>query len=282
MSFFTPYSQLARWDKPIGYMLLFWPCAWGLLLHPNFTTTHTYYLVLFFVGAIAMRGAGCTFNDWCDRGLDAQVERTKHRPLASGAVSSKQAFVFIGLQLLVGLGVWLMLPPLAKLISLGAGVPLAIIYPLLKRYTWWPQLGLGLAFNIGALVGWACLGPLSHAPVALYLAGVVWTLCYDTVYAFQDYDDDVAANIKSTARRFGHNYAKIWLRGFWLLMLALLMLAGVHMQASPWFYFVAASACLRGFNRLKLWDSYDRADCLQLFKAHNWDGLTIALACMLA
>ena len=201
-----PFLRLSRFDRPIGFWLLAWPCWLGLALSSlktGFGPEALIYAVLFGAGAVAMRGAGCTWNDILDRKIDAQVARTAGRPLASGAVSPKAALVWLILQCLAGLGVLLCLPLLAQLTALAA-IPLVAAYPLMKRITWWPQVWLGLTFNWGVLVAGAALEDTLSAPIWLLYAGLaLWTLGYDTIYALQDKVDDALIGVKSTARRFG-------------------------------------------------------------------------------
>ena len=203
--FALPFVQLARWDRPIGWELLLAPCWWATALAgmaarhgPNLG-----HLALFLVGAIAMRGAGCTYNDILDRDLDAGVERTRGRPLPSGRVTAKAAAAFAVAQALVGLAVLLCFNRATILVGLGSLIVVAV-YPLMKRITSWPQAVLGLAFSWGALVGWtATFGRLDWPAVALYAAAWCWTVGYDTIYAQQDARDDAIVGIRSTARLFG-------------------------------------------------------------------------------
>lgn len=208
-----PYLRLARIDRPIGSWLLFWPCAFGVALSWPFATapySGSYLqvgllLVLFALGSVAMRGAGCTWNDIADRHIDAKVERTRGRPLPSGRISVFQAFVFLGLLLLIGLGVLLMLRREAQIVALSS-VALIGLYPFLKRVTHFPQVGLGLVFNWGVLVAVAELtGGISTAALLLYAGCVLWTVGYDTIYAHQDREDDLVAGVKSTALYFGEH-----------------------------------------------------------------------------
>jgi 4-hydroxybenzoate polyprenyltransferase len=199
-----PYFRLARFDRPIGAWLLFWPCVWGVLLAPiPLGRAQALLSLLFGFGSIAMRSAGCVWNDILDRDLDAQVERTRARPLPAGEVTVTRALVFMVLLCLIGLAVLLLLPPAAQVTALVA-LPLVAVYPLMKRITWWPQAWLGLTFNWGALVGYAAVaaGIDTHA-LLLYAGGIFWTLGYDTIYAVQDIEDDALAGVKSTARRLG-------------------------------------------------------------------------------
>jgi len=219
-----PYLRLARVDRPIGTWLLLFPGWWSLALAaaPG-QLPDGYVMVLFAIGALVMRGAGCTINDIVDRDIDKQVARTATRPLASGALSLQQALVFLVLQLAVAFIILLQLEPLA--IKLGVlSLLLVVAYPFMKRITWWPQAFLGLTFNWGALLGYAAVtDTLAWPPVLLYAAGFFWTLFYDTIYAHQDKEDDALIGVKSTARYFGDK-TRSWLTGFAIATILLLML----------------------------------------------------------
>jgi 4-hydroxybenzoate polyprenyltransferase len=197
-----PYARLARWDRPIGFWLLFWPCAWALAMAPG-PWLDWWHLVLMFVGAVLMRGAGCTFNDIVDTDIDMKVARTRSRPIPSGATTRRKATVFMVAQALLGLVVLLQFNALT--IGLGiASLVLVAIYPFMKRVTWWPQLFLGLAFSYGAIVGWTAeTGALGLTPLLLYAGSICWVIAYDTIYALQDIEDDALIGVKSTARLFG-------------------------------------------------------------------------------
>ena len=221
-----PFALLARWDRPIGTWLLLWPCLWGLVLAERAgaggavgTAEMAGWLALFTLGAFVMRGAGCTINDIFDRDIDAKVARTAGRPLASGAISLTAAMVFLAAQLLVGLIILLQLNPLCW--ALGVVILVVVFtYPLMKRVTYWPQLFLGIAFNWGAVMGWAAVtGAVAPAALALYLGGIAWTLGYDTIYAHQDKEDDALIGVKSTALRLGDG-TRPWLWGFYAAALA--------------------------------------------------------------
>jgi len=202
-----PYLQLSRYDRPAGFWLLGLPCLIGLALArapTEFVPYDALLAILFAIGAIAMRGAGCTYNDILDRDIDAKVARTASRPLPSGAVTLRQAWIWLLAQCGVGLAVLLALPDFAKLIALGS-IPMVALYPLMKRITWWPQVWLGLTFNWGVLVAAAAArGAITTAYVLLYSALILWTLGYDTIYAIQDREDDALIGVRSTARRFGN------------------------------------------------------------------------------
>ncbi|MCX5579542.1 4-hydroxybenzoate octaprenyltransferase [Kaistia terrae] len=207
-----PYARLARWDRPIGWWLLLLPCWWSAALASNAagaTWPNFAHLVLFLIGAVAMRGAGCTYNDIVDRDLDAGVARTRSRPIPSGQVRVRDAKIFLLIQALAGLAVLLSLNWFSVLLGLGSLVVVAA-YPFMKRITDWPQFVLGLAFSWGALMGWsAWFGSLSPAPILLYAGGVLWTIGYDTIYALQDIEDDKIMGVRSTARLFGDRAPQI-------------------------------------------------------------------------
>ena len=241
---FWPFAQLARWERPIGWWLLMWPCWWSLMLAvgtgdvPGLSAQAALpvlvCLALFMLGAVAMRGAGCTYNDLVDQDIDDQVARTRSRPLPSGRVTRNQAMVFLVAQALAGLVILLQFNRFT--VALGClSLVTVVIYPFMKRITWWPQLFLGLAFSWGALMGWpAWTGQLGLAPLALYLGSIFWVIGYDTIYAHQDIEDDALVGVKSTARLFGENTktALIVLYGAaWLLFALAWFLAGVSWPA---------------------------------------------------
>ncbi len=223
-----PYLRLSRLDRPIGTWLLLLPCWWAIALAVlatnSFTAFDVWLIIGSAIGAALMRGAGCTWNDITDRHIDGSVARTRSRPIPSGAVTVKQALAWMIAQCLIALGILLTMPPAAIALGVAALIPVAI-YPFAKRFTWWPQVFLGLAFNWGALLLWtAHTGSLGWPAVALYVAGISWTLFYDTIYAHQDTEDDALIGVKSTARLFGNN-SPVWLRGFLVGTLLLLGLA---------------------------------------------------------
>ena len=277
-----PYALLARWDRPVGIWLLFWPCVWGLLLAPGFRLLYVpeqaRLLGLFFVGSVAMRGAGCTINDWIDRHMDAQVARTKNRPLASGALKLWQAAVFLVLQLLVGLAVLVQLSPFAILLSLMA-VPLVIAYPWMKRITYWPQLFLGVVFNAGTLIGFATLeSHLTPAAGVLYVSAILWTLAYDSVYAFLDSADDAAAGVKSTVQLWAMNSKMIigwlWFASSALFALALWLAGGY----GPLAYGLVLVATVFNLAAHTYWDIANDGFTLTFFRMQSRIGLVLAMA----
>lgn len=224
-----PYLRLSRADRPAGTWLLLIPCWWGLTLgilgDPAGPASYDAWLaVACAIGAFLMRGAGCTWNDISDRHIDAQVARTRSRPLPSGQVTTKQAAVWMVVQMVIAFGILLTFNGFAIALGILALAPVAI-YPFAKRFTWWPQVFLGVAFNWGALLGWAAhTGSLTWSPILLYLAGISWTLFYDTIYAHQDKEDDALIGVKSTARLFADNTPR-WLLGFQVLTLLLMLIA---------------------------------------------------------
>ncbi len=224
-----PYLRLSRADRPVGTWLLLIPCWWGLALAvladpAGGSMADIWIGFACAIGAFLMRGAGCTWNDITDRKIDAQVARTKSRPLPSGQVSLRQAFVWMAIQALISFAILLTFNLFTVLLGILALAPVAV-YPFAKRFTWWPQVFLGLAFNWGALLGWAAhTGSLSLAPVILYLSGICWTLFYDTIYAHQDKEDDALIGVKSTARLFGDS-TLMWLALFMAATVSLMLFA---------------------------------------------------------
>ena len=284
-----PYAQLARWDRPIGWQLLMWPCFWsatlaagaaaaaGQLSYPRLL----WHLFLFFAGAVAMRGAGCTYNDLVDHEIDMSVARTRSRPLPSGRVTRLQAKIFMMLQALIGLLVLLSFngfTVILGILSLG----IVAVYPFAKRFTDWPQFFLGLAFSWGALMGWAAeFGSLSIAAVALYLGAVAWTIGYDTIYAHQDKEDDALIGVRSTALLFGRN-TKAWLALFYgFSLLALAVAWGMAGAGWPAWIGLLAALVLLGWQILVL-DINDPSACLALFKFNSVVGLAIFLGLLFA
>ena len=275
-----PYLRLARYDRPAGFWLLALPCFQGLALAgigSGLGWVDLYYALLFAIGAVAMRGAGCTYNDIVDRDLDAQVARTANRPLVAGTVSLKRAWVFLVAQSLVGLLVLIQLPPVAIATGLGALV-LVAGYPFMKRITWWPQAWLGLTFNWGALVAFAA-GAGGFAPEAflLYASGLFWTLGYDTIYACQDIEDDALVGVKSSARALGPRILPgLWI--FYALSALLAVAAGVVAGASLVFAVLVSLYAAHLFSQLLRVDLKDGASCLSAFKSNRTTGLLLVLA----
>jgi 4-hydroxybenzoate polyprenyltransferase len=272
-----PYFKLARLDRPTGIWLLLLPCWWSIALASPTAVNGIGMTVLFTVGAIVMRAAGCTVNDIIDRKIDAQVERTRSRPLPSGQISLFGALVFLAVLLSLGLGVLIQLNRLT--IALGvASLVLVGAYPLMKRLTWWPQAFLGLTFNWGAIMGWtAVTGHVGWGAILLYVAGFCWTLVYDTIYAHQDARDDATIGVKSTARWFGR-FSRFWLIGFAVAMLALLELAGDVVGLGAIFQYMLPLVAAHLAWLVLFWKIDDPRDCLRRFQASRWTGLLVVAA----
>ncbi|MGR3792725.1 4-hydroxybenzoate octaprenyltransferase [Vannielia sp. SX4] len=277
-----PYLRLSRADRPIGTWLLLLPCWWGVLLAAASTGWRWFDLWIIAgcgIGAVLMRGAGCTWNDITDRHIDGSVARTRSRPIPSGAVSVRQALAWMAAQALAAFGILITFPPTAIWLGIGS-LGLVCIYPFAKRFTWWPQIFLGLAFNWGALLAWAAhTDSLALAPVFLYVAGIAWTVFYDTIYAHQDIEDDALIGVKSTARLFGENSPQI-LRLFLALTVTLMtvaMIAALIEPASPLQLALAAcGAWAMGWHlawQLGQLNTGDPATCLRLFRSNRDAGL---------
>lgn len=274
-----PYFRLARLDRPIGFWLLFWPCAFSVGMADMATGAAFNWLAigLFLIGAIVMRGAGCTFNDIVDRDIDTKVARTRLRPIPSGQVKVWQAALFLGLLALIGLLVLLQFNSFS--IQLGlASLILVAIYPFMKRITYWPQLFLGLAFSYGALMGWASeTGQLTLAPVLLYGGTILWTIGYDTIYALQDVEDDALVGVKSTAILFGPN-ARILVSGFYAAAYLMWLMAALMAGAGVIFIVVSlVAALILGWQVLTLAPDQPM-NCLKRFKANHYVGLALIIA----
>ena len=279
-----PYARLARIDRPIGTWLLYFPCVWGILLGWQVAGGETtkaallevaWLILLFGIGALVMRGAGCTINDFLDREMDRKVARTATRPIASGAISPKRALVFMVFELTAGLVILLQLSPLAQM--LGVGVLLLVFtYPLAKRVTYWPQFVLGLAFNWGALMGPAAI--ISDVPLEafiLYAAGISWTLGYDTIYAHQDKTDDAIVGVKSSALALGDK-TKPAITCFYILTILLIGLVFYRLQLSPFSFIGLGLAAIHFYRQIIVTDLDDPKACLKTFKANRDAGFLIA------
>jgi 4-hydroxybenzoate polyprenyltransferase len=287
-----PYLQLMRLDRPIGAWLLFWPCVFGLALGAlaqdlGFLgqTNDWRLLALFAVGTVVMRGAGCTYNDIVDRDIDARVARTRGRPLPSGAVSLRAAWIFLAAQCTIGLIILLCLNWFS--VALGAASLILIaLYPFMKRITWWPQAWLGLTFNWGALLGYAAMtGGLAAQTFMLYAGCFFWTLGYDTIYALQDAEDDALIGVKSTARLFGER-APYWIALFYALAFGLFVLtlgwATLLGRHSDWALMLSLPALLHLMWQVRRLEPDDPANCLRLFRSNREAGALIAAALIAA
>ncbi|KAF8077318.1 hypothetical protein N665_1046s0006 [Sinapis alba] len=270
------YAKLARLDKPIGTWLLAWPCMWSIALAADPGSLPCFKMMgLFGCGAILLRGAGCTINDLLDQDIDTKVDRTRLRPIASGLVTPFQGLQFLVLQLLLGLGILLQLNNYSRVLG-ASSLFLVFSYPLMKRFTFWPQAFLGLTINWGALLGWAAVkGSVEPAVVLpLYLSGVCWTLVYDTIYAHQDKEDDLKVGVKSTALRFGDN-TKLWLTGFGTSSMGLLAVSGLSADLG-WQYYASLVAALGQLGwQIGTADLSSGADCSRKFVSNKWFGAII-------
>jgi len=265
-----PYLRLARVDRPIGTWLLLFPCWWGLSLASP-AWPDVWALALFAAGALVMRGAGCTINDLADRKFDGRVARTAMRPIASGAISVPRAFMFLGLQLLLGLAVLVQFNVFTIILGLSS-MGLVAIYPFMKRITFWPQIVLGLTFNWGALVGWAAVkGSMDLAPLLLYAGCLFWTLGYDTIYAHQDKEDDARIGLKSTALKFGAG-TRPWLYFFYGVASVLFTAAGYAAEVSWVFYVFAASIAAQLAWQARTVEIDNPLDCLVKFRSNRFVG----------
>ena len=273
------YSQLLRLEQPAGFFLLMLQCFWGVLSSTNsyqHLWSNIYLFLIFAIGSIVMRSAGCIINDFFDKDLDKHVSRTSQRPLASGAISSFEAFIIFSILNLIGLAILLSLNLLAIIIGLISFV-LFIFYPLMKRITYWPQLFLGITFNIGCLIGYAAIeNQLNFQIVILYLSGIFWTLGYDTIYAHQDREDDLNIGIKSTAILFGNN-TKQWIIIFYSLMVLCLILFGLLHDQNIYYFILLIFVSAHLFSQIKRLNIENKEECLSIFKSNQYLGLMVAL-----
>jgi 4-hydroxybenzoate polyprenyltransferase len=275
-----PYCRLARLDRPIGTWLLLWPCLWSVALAGHFQGARwpdVTLLALCAIGAVAMRGAGCTYNDIVDRDFDAKVARTRSRPIPSGQVSVTAARIFLVLQALVGFVVLLQFNSFAIWLGI-ASLAIVAAYPFMKRITYWPQVVLGLAFNWGALLGWAAVtGELHPAAVAMYVGGIAWTLGYDTIYAHQDKEDDILIGLKSTALKLGAQTGP-WLVAFYGAAIAWFAMSGYLAGARGIFMAGMAVAAVHAAWQVTTLDIDDENRCLKLFRSNRDFGLIVFIA----
>jgi 4-hydroxybenzoate polyprenyltransferase len=275
-----PYLLLARVDRPIGTWLLFLPGAWGILLARPGGWNAIRLLLLFGIGSLAMRAAGCVVNDIWDRDIDRRVARTAGRPLASGALRPWQAFVFLGLLLAVGLGVLLQLNPICWMLGVGSLI-LVALYPLAKRITWWPQLVMGFTFGFGAPMGYvAGAGRIDAVCLVLYGAAILWDLGFDTIYAHQDREDDALVGVRSTARLFGEA-TRPFLAACYLASVCALVLAAKLSGLGGWFYAALTLPSILLARQVWSLDIHDPAHCLRLFRANRDVGLTVAFTILM-
>ena len=274
------FVELTRLKKPIGYMLLFWPCSWGLTLGYDFSSSlniYFFYLLLFFLGSVLMRSAGCIVNDILDRKFDKKVFRTKDRPIASGKISVKLGLFYSGLLCFVAFLVLINFNSFTILIAL-ASMPLAFSYPLMKRYTYWPQLFLGITFNYGLILGWTSINnEINFIPLIFYFGAIFWTLGYDTIYGFQDIKDDEITGIKSTSIKFKSNPI-IFLYLCYTIFASSLILVGFLGEFSKLYFVSLIMIFLQMYYfQLKKFRQNSPSTCLEIFKSNNYLGILIFL-----
>ena len=277
MEKFQIFVQLARLNKPIGFLLLFWPCAWGLTLayyYSGNTTLYIKYIILFFLGSVLMRSAGCIFNDIVDRNFDKKVQRTKERPIASGKITIFEALLYIILLCAIALVILLQLNLLTIALGMGSMI-LAFTYPFMKRITYWPQLFLGLTFNWGIVMGWTSIANnISIEPILLYFSAIFWTLGYDTIYGIQDIQDDEIIGIKSTSIKF-KNKVKIFVGTCYSLCVFLILIMFFTMEINKYLLLLIIPFVTSFVYQIKIFKVYNSETCLTAFKNNNLTGLLI-------
>jgi len=274
------FIELTRLRKPIGYMLLFWPCAWGLTLAYDFSKNlndYFFYLSLFFLGSVLMRSAGCIVNDISDKEFDKKVLRTKNRPIASNQVPVKLGIFYTLILCLLAFLVLINFNNLTILLALGS-MPLAFTYPLMKRFTYWPQLFLGITFNYGLVLGWTAIqGEINTVAIIFYLGAIFWTLGYDTIYGFQDIKDDEIIGVKSTSIKFKNNPKKFLLTCY-LILSASILTTGLLMNFNLLFFISLIIPILHlSLYQVKKFNSEDKENCLRIFRSNNLFGAIILI-----
>ena len=272
------FIELTRLKKPIGYMLLFWPCLWGLTIAYDFTgelLNFYKYLIFFLAGAILMRSAGCIINDISDRNFDKKIERTKFRPIASGKISTKLALFYASTLCLLALLILINFNFFTIVLAI-CSIPLAFTYPLMKRFTYWPQLYLGITFNYGIILGWTSINPeIDIKPLVFYFGAIFWTLGYDTIYGFQDIKDDEIIGVKSTSILFKNN-SKMFLNIVFFLFVVFYLTMGFLMKFNLAFFILSIIPISHLFlYQIKKFDPLNPDICLSTFKSNNLFGLII-------
>ena len=279
MQKFQIFVQLTRLNQPIGFLLLFWPCAWGLTLGYYFnsdTNLYLKYIILFFLGSVLMRSAGCIFNDIIDRDLDKKVQRTKERPIASGKISVPKASICAIVLCLVSLLILLQFNWLTIVLGMSS-MTLAFAYPFMKRITYWPQLFLGLTFNWGIIMGWASItNSISIEPLMLYLSAIFWTLGYDTIYGLQDIRDDEIIGVKSTSIKFKNN-VKVFVGTCYSLCVLCILILGLLMEIDKYLLALSTFFILSLIYQIKIFKTDNPKSCLLSFRTNNLTGLLIFL-----
>ena len=281
MNHLNLFIELTRLKRPIGYMLLFWPCAWGLTVAYDFNqnlNNYIFYLILFFLGSVLMRSAGCIVNDIADKDFDKNVSRTKNRPIASGDISVKRGIIYSSLLCFVAFLVLVNFNKFTIILALGS-MPLAFTYPLMKRFTYWPQLFLGVTFNYGLILGWTSIySEINIIPIILYIGAIFWTLAYDTIYGFQDIKDDEIIGLKSTSIKFKKNPKKFLILCYSIFFISLIA-TGMMMKFNNLFYIFSALIFFHLFIfQLKKVKIEESLSCLKIFKSNNILGLIVFLS----
>ena len=275
------FIELTRLSKPIGFMLLFWPCSWGLTIAYDFNQSllnYFFYLTLFFLGAVLMRSAGCIVNDILDKEFDSKVTRTKDRPIASGKISIKQAIYLSLLLCFLAFLVLINFNTFTIILALGS-MPLAFTYPLMKRYTYWPQFFLGITFNYGLILGWvATKGQIELIAILFYLGAIFWTLGYDTIYGFQDLKDDEIIGLKSTSIKFKRNPYIFLIVCYSIFFLTLVFLGYVMAFNDIFFLFMTLIFIHLFYFQIKRLDIKNEKNCLKIFKSNNSLGFLVYLS----
>ncbi len=274
------FIELTRLNKPTGFMLLFWPCSWGLAYANYFkqnTSTLIYYLILFFVGSVLMRSAGCIFNDIVDRDYDKKVERTKNRPIASGQISVKRSLIYVLILCLLAFFVLIQFNLTTILFGMGSMI-FAFSYPFMKRITYWPQLFLGLTFNWGIIMAWTAMGnEVSFNIIILYISAIFWTLGYDTIYGTQDMSDDEIIGLKSTSIKFRKNI-KLFLFVSYLITSLLIIYLFIELLEINFSLFFLISFIITLLYQILKFNENKPADCLRMFKLNNLSGFFLFLS----
>ena len=278
------FLELTRLKRPIGYMLLFWPCSWGLTLAYDFSNNldlYFFYLFLFFLGSVLMRSAGCIINDIADKEYDKKVSRTKNRPIASGKISVFSGLIYSSILCLLALLVLINFNYFTIILAFGS-MPLAFSYPLMKRFTYWPQLFLGITFNYGLILGWTSIeNQINLLPVILYFGAIFWTLGYDTIYGFQDIKDDEIIGLKSTSIKFKSNPLIFLITCYSIFYLSLIVI-GYLMNLNKFYYIFSLIVFLQiFFLQIKKLDINKPESCLKTFKSNNILGLLVLINLMI-
>ncbi len=278
MNQFNLFIEVTRLTRPIGYMLLFWPCAWGLTIAIDFSKNindYIFYLILFFLGSVLMRSAGCIVNDILDRDFDKEVQRTKNRPIASGKISVKLGIIYSTILCLLALIVLINFNKFTIFLAL-ASMPFAFTYPLMKRFTYWPQLFLGLTFNYGLILGWTSINnELNLIPIIFYVGAIFWTLGYDTIYGFQDIKDDEIIGLKSTSIKFKSNPI-MFLSICYLILSSSLLIIGYKMEYNIFYFiFMIVIVFHLFYVQIKKLKIESEISCLKIFKSNNLIGLIV-------